>query len=291
MKNRIRTRTAAALAAAAVASGLTLTGAGAASAAAPHAAVTIHCGTWRWPVKTGSDATRYRVSKAVTYATIGHLDGLKPPSSFGSYAQNHRIRWPEFRTWQLNGVTLVAVRLEDDGDIHLRLLSAGKTMIGEIPLPRCVSSASPWKAAITSARNAVTSRYSVSLGSWHYVNRTISIRGLGFFDEEHNVTGAAPNDIELHPVTAIWLPPKPRPTGAWCTASASNANNPQYPEDENVYITSNQPYTKATASSPGDTWSDDTNGAGSVTILLYYTPAGSPISVTVGAASCSTTAT
>jgi hypothetical protein len=39
-------------------------------------------------------------------------------------------------------------------------------MIAEIPLPRCVSSASPWKAAITSVRNAVTSRYPVSLDSW-----------------------------------------------------------------------------------------------------------------------------
>lgn len=78
--------------------------------------------------------------------------------------------------------------------------------------------------------------------------------------------------------------------GAWCTASASNAND-GYPEDENVYVHSNQPATEATASSPGDTWSDETNGAGSVTILLYYTPAGSPISVKVGAASCSTTAT
>jgi hypothetical protein len=77
--------------------------------------------------------------------------------------------------------------------------------------------------------------------------------------------------------------------GAWCSASASNAND-GYPEDENVYITSNQPYTEATASSPGNTWSDETNGAGSVTILLYWTPAGDPISVTVGAASCSTTA-
>lgn len=251
-------------------------------------ASTISCGQWRWPVKTGSDATAYRVSRAVTYTTIGQLDGLTPPSSFGSYAQNHRIKWPEFRTWQLNRITLVAVRLEDDGDIHLRLLSAGKTMIAEIPLPRCVSSASPWKAAITSARNAVTSRYWVSLSSWHYVNQTISIRGLGFFDEEHNVTGAAPNDIELHPVTAISLPPKP--TGPWCTASASNANN-GYPEDENVYIHSNQPYTEATASSPGDTWSEETNSAGSVTILLYYTPTGSPISVKLGAASCSTRAT
>jgi hypothetical protein len=278
------------------AAALTLTAAGAAQAgtsAAARSARTITCGHWRWPVKTGSDATRHRVKRAVDSTTIRHLDSLKPPSSFGSYAQNHRISWPEFHTWQLRRITLVAVRLEDDGDIHLRLLRAGKKMIAEIPLPRCVSSRSPWKAAIRSARKAVTSRYPVSQ-DWYYVNRTISIRGLGFFDEEHGVTGAAPNDIELHPVTGIWLPPRHHRhhhhRGAWCRARASNAND-GYPDDEDVYITSNQPDTKATASSPGDTWSDDTNGAGSVTILLYYTPAGSHISVTVGAASCSTTAT
>ena len=76
-------------------------------------------------------------------------------------------------------------------------------MIAEIPVPGCVSSASLWKSAITSARSAVTSRYWVSLSKWHYLYRSINIRGLGFFDEEHNVTGAAPNDIELHPVTGI----------------------------------------------------------------------------------------
>jgi hypothetical protein len=172
--------------------------------AGPAQANTIACGHWRWPVKTGSDATRHQVSRTVSLTTVAYLDGRVPPASFPAYAQNHRIKWPEFRTWQINGVTLVAVKLEDDGDIHLRLRSpAGNLMIGEIPLPGCVVAASLWKAGIASARHAVTSRYSVSLSHWHYVNRTISIRGLGFFDEEHGVTGAAPNDIELHPV--IWI--------------------------------------------------------------------------------------
>lgn len=162
------------------------------------------CGYWRWPVKTGSDATRYQVSGTVTYTSVGYLDHLTPPAHFGSYAQNHRITWPEFRTWQIDKVTLVAVKLEDDGDLHLRLRSStGKDMIAEIPRPGCVSSASRWKTVITSARYAVTSRYWVSLYSWHYIYRSINIRGLGFFDEEHNVTGAAPNDIELHPVIYI----------------------------------------------------------------------------------------
>jgi hypothetical protein len=30
-------------------------------------------------------------------------------------------------------------------------------------------------------------------------------KGLGFFDEEHGVTGAAPNKIELHPVIYVRL--------------------------------------------------------------------------------------
>jgi hypothetical protein len=161
------------------------------------------CGTWRWPVKTGSDATRNQVSRKVSYTTVRYLDGRARPSSFGSYAHDHRIRWPEFRTWQVTRVTLVAIKLEDDGDIHLRLRSAGRHMIAEIPRPGCVSSASPWKPAIKAARNAVTSRYSVSLSDWHYIYRTVNVRGLGFFDDEHGVTGAAPNDIELHPVTKI----------------------------------------------------------------------------------------
>src|SRR5579871_4774032 len=127
----------------------------------PQAATT--CGSWRWPVKTGSDVTRYQVGRSVSHTSVGYLDHLTPPASFGSYAQNHRIRWPEFRTWQINRVTLVAIKLEDDGDLHLRLRSAGKDMIAEIPRPDCVSSASLWKAGITSARSAVTSRYWVSL--------------------------------------------------------------------------------------------------------------------------------
>ena len=61
-----------------------------------------------------------------------------------------------------------------------------------------MSSASRWKAQIAAARGYLTSPLQrQSLSAWHYVNRTVTIRGLGFFDSEHGVTGAAPNDIEL----------------------------------------------------------------------------------------------
>lgn len=177
------------------------------SAAAPASAST--CGTWRWPVKTGSDASRYQVSKSVSYTSVNYLDKLGAPSSTSlnsSYAHNHRISWPEFRTWQIRGVTLVAIKLEDDGDLHLRLRSStGALMIAEVPQPGCVSSYSLWKTGISAVRGYLTSRYWVSLYHWHYIYRSVNIQGLGFFDEEHNVTGAAPNDFELHPVTYIHL--------------------------------------------------------------------------------------
>jgi hypothetical protein len=170
----------------------------------PAAQASTTCGSWRWPVKTGSDATRYQVSRTIRYTGVNYLDSLTPPSSFGSYAQSHRIRWPELRTWQINDTTLVAIKLEDDGDLHLRLRSStGKTMIAEIPKPGCVSASSLWKTGITAARNYVTGRYWISLSHWHYLYKKIDIKGLGFFDEEHNVTGAAPNKIELHPVIYI----------------------------------------------------------------------------------------
>jgi hypothetical protein len=197
MKKRIKNRATAALAAAVLtAAGLTL---GIAPAQPAHAVTA--CGVWRWPVKTGSDADRYKVSKTVTGTTIRYLRSRTAPS-FHDYHQNHRFRGVERHTWQLTA-RLTQFRLEDDGDIHLVLRnSSGKDMIAEIPRPGCVASRSLWRSAIKSARTTFTNHYRVTT-SWHYVNRSITLRGLGFFDEIHNVTGQAPNGIELHPVIHI----------------------------------------------------------------------------------------
>jgi hypothetical protein len=76
---------------------------------------------------------------------------------------------------------------------------------------------------------------------------------------------------------------------AWCQASASPSND-GYSGDYQVTVQSNQPDAKATASDSTDSWSDYTNGSGAVDIRLYYTSAGETITVTVGGATCSTTA-
>ncbi len=90
------------------------------------------------------------------------------------------------------------------------------------------------------------------------------------------------------PTTTIAAPP-PTTAGAWCTASAAPAND-GYAGDYDVFVHSNQPYTEATASDATDTYSYETNATGYADIFLWTQFAGEHITVTVGAASCSTSA-
>jgi hypothetical protein len=79
----------------------------------------------------------------------------------------------------------------------------------------------------------------------------------------------------------------PPPSGAHCTATA--VYNSQY-QDYDVYVYSNQPnrFVTATASN-GESQSYDTDSSGYADVYLYADP-GDSITVTVGAATCSTTA-
>ncbi len=75
-------------------------------------------------------------------------------------------------------------------------------------------------------------------------------------------------------------------SGAWCTATASVYYAPY--DWNNVYVHSNQPYTDATASADGYSWSYETNSSGYALIYLNGPPPGVQITVTVGAATCYT---
>ena len=82
---------------------------------------------------------------------------------------------------------------------------------------------------------------------------------------------------------------QPAGTGAWCRATAAPSDD-GYPGDYEVDVHSNRPDTKATASDANDSWSHDTNSSGYVDIRLYHTSRGESITVSVGGATCSTTA-
>ncbi|MDP9183936.1 MAG: hypothetical protein M3P04_14315 [Actinomycetota bacterium] len=158
----------------------------------------VSCPVERGPVKGGFDADRYKVSTTVTNTSIYALRTRTKPAS---YPRNNRIAPYELHTYSVNAI-LKQYKQESDGDIHLVIKdSAGRTMIAELAYPSCASS-SRWRTSITSVRSAFTHTYSVST-SWHYVNRSLTIRGLAMFDQLHGQTGVAPNGMELHPVTAI----------------------------------------------------------------------------------------
>jgi hypothetical protein len=90
--------------------------------------------------------------------------------------------------------------------------------------------------------------------------------------------------------TTTTAPSAPPPSGAAsCTASASPAND-GYSGDYYVTVSSNQPDQKATATDARDSWSEQTDASGSARILLYDVSPGEEIGVTVGNASCATTA-
>jgi hypothetical protein len=74
--------------------------------------------------------------------------------------------------------------------------------------------------------------------------------------------------------------------GAWCTATASVYYAPY--DWNNVYVNSNQPYTDATATGDGYSWSYETNANGYAVIYLNGPPPGTAVTVTVGAATCYT---
>jgi hypothetical protein len=76
------------------------------------------------------------------------------------------------------------------------------------------------------------------------------------------------------------------PHRAWCRATESVYN--AYYDENNVYVHSNQPYTDATASADGYSWSYETNGNGYALIYLNGPPPGAETTVTVGAAVCYT---
>lgn len=159
------------------------------------------CGVESWAVKTGTDADHGKVSSAVVNTTIAALSSRPKPTS---YPTNSRIAPTELHVWQVTA-RVTQYKEEADSDVHLVLKdSANRSMIAEIPAPTCVGSSSRWRANIATARAAWTGVYPLST-SWHYINRSVTLRGVGFFDPPHGQTGISRNGIELHPVIRVHL--------------------------------------------------------------------------------------
>lgn len=180
------------------------------------------CGTERWSVKTGTDPDARMVNLGtVVPNTIATMVGWTYPSPL---PRNNRVAPYETTVWSLR-VTLVKFKRETDEDYHLVLQdAAGNTMIGEIPAPNCVAANSPFRAGVLNARAQFDARYTPG-SSFRTVNIPVKVTGVGFFDFPHGQTGAAPNQIELHPILDIVFNPtdgNPPPPPSGLNAQASS---------------------------------------------------------------------
>lgn len=168
------------------------------------ASVCNGCGVERWTVKTGtdSDAASINVSNA-TATTIAEMRTWPTPSPIPATS---RVAPHETTLYVINA-TLTLYKLESDSDYHLVMQDAsGNTIVTEIPCPGCVGASSPFAAAIANARAVFDAHYTAS-GSFQTANVPVQVKGIGMFDFPHGQTGAAPNQIELHPVIDIVFSP------------------------------------------------------------------------------------
>src|SRR5207249_6828748 len=102
----------------------------AAGAASTHAASRAGaCGVERWAVKTLTDRDARFVDFRARHTTVAALRRLRPPSSHG-----RRLRGVETTVYRVR-VRLLAMKLEDDQDIHLVIADPATrgTMIAESP--------------------------------------------------------------------------------------------------------------------------------------------------------------
>lgn len=153
-------------------------------------------------MKTLADSAARRVNLTPIVTTVAEITSHPTHCEAGP---DRRIFDEEFRTYQLSG-RAVAVRLEDDRDLHLvlsDLTDSSATMITEIPDPACEGAiSSPFVSLLLDVRSAFLSVLGVrSLSS--LVGQTFRVVGVGFYDFNHGQTGRARNCIELHPLLQI----------------------------------------------------------------------------------------
>ncbi len=120
--------------------------------------------------------------------------GRDTPRIDGVETTNYRVR-----------ARLIEFKREEDRDIHLVIgvpSSPQKTMIVEFPDTTCPGARrSPKKAQMARARSALVADCGQpSSSSFHKLDGTATVTGVGFWDVPHGQTGVAPNAIELHPV-------------------------------------------------------------------------------------------
>ncbi len=163
------------------------------SVTAPLLAQPPRCGVQRWPVKIVTDDDSARVDLTPRDTTVAALAAMPRPA--GPFPQRARVTPEELVTWRVRAI-LWEVRVEPDGDLHLVLADPSNTsvrMIAELPDSNCAL------GSRHAATFAEVNRQLRRVGR----RKLVTITGVAFFDRPHGQRGAAPNNIELHPVLRV----------------------------------------------------------------------------------------
>ncbi len=156
-------------------------------------------GTERWAVKVLTDSNAAAIHYTPITTTISALCALTTPSAGTS---TPRFIGLEYTTYRVV-CNVIAKRNETDNDYHLELSNGTDTMVGEIPDPVCSQAAlSAHVSEYIACRNFVNT----NIGTGTVLSVSIPpvvVTGVAFVDIPHGVSGAAPNNLELHPILDI----------------------------------------------------------------------------------------
>jgi len=155
-------------------------------------------GVERWAVKVLTDAAAPQVNFIPKAATLDSLIHIQTAPN----ASAPRMAGIEFQTYRMSCYITIK-KNEDDNDYHLVLKDGTQTMIGEVPDPVCSAAASSTHVnEYIAARNWVNMNIGILPNS--NVNLAmVDITGVSFVDVSHGQTGAAPNQMEIHPILNI----------------------------------------------------------------------------------------
>jgi len=156
-------------------------------------------GVERWSEKVLTDALANTINFTGSVTTIASLVSIVTPSPSSTMTRYPGI---EDKTYSVT-CNITIKKAETDNDYHLVLSDGVHTMIGEIPDPVCSSAASSSHVnQYIAARNFVDAH--IASGNVYSVNiPSVVVYGVAFIDPPHGQTGAASNNLELHPILDI----------------------------------------------------------------------------------------
>lgn len=156
-------------------------------------------GTERWSVKVLVDAAVSTINFTPIAANVAYMVGIVTPSPSTTMPRYPGV---EDKTYNVS-CKITIKKVESDNDYHLVLSDGTHTMIGEIPDPTCSAAASSaYVNDYIAARNFIDAH--IASGNVSNVSLApVIVYGVAFVDPPHGQTGAAPNNLEIHPILSI----------------------------------------------------------------------------------------